>query len=99
VADLDVVLEEGLPADRIAVVAGDLEGVAARGVYAVVTDPADITRLPVEQALLATGGIGLSFGQVAPAPSYADLLDALPDDVAHQVLVVNPRSLLTVKEN
>src|SRR3954452_2909356 len=35
VDDLDVVLKEGLPARRIAVVADDLEAVAARGAYVV----------------------------------------------------------------
>jgi phosphotriesterase-related protein len=99
VDDLDVVLKEGLPADRVAVVADDLEAAAARGVFVVVTDPADVARLPVEQALLSTGGIGMSFGTEAPPASYAALAGALPDDVAHQVLVVNPRALLTVKES
>jgi phosphotriesterase-related protein len=99
VDDLDVVLKEGLPADRVAVVADDLEAAAARGVYVVVTDPADVARVPADRALLATGGVGISFGKDAPAASYADLLSALPDDLAHQVLVANPHALLTVKGN
>ena len=99
VDDLDVVLKEGLPPRRIAVVADDLEAVASRGVFVVLPDPADLARVPADQALLATGGVGLSFGKEAPAASYAALLTELPDDVAHQVLVVNPRDLLTVKES
>ena len=97
--DLDVVLKEGLPAHRVAVLADDLQAVVARGAYVVVTDPAALAALPVEQALLSTGGVGMSFGKEAPAASYADLLDALPEEVVHQVLVANPRALLTVKEN
>ena len=49
-------------------------------------------------ALLATGGAGLSLGHDAPPAAYAPLVRALPDDIAHQVLVANPRELLTVKE-
>lgn len=98
VDDLDVVLKEGLPADRVAVETDDLDAVVERGAYAVTTDPADLDRLPAERVLLATGGVAASFGEDAPPASYAGLLTALPDAVAQQVLVVNPRDLLTVKE-
>ena len=99
VDDLDVVLKEGLPAHRIAVVTDDPAAAIDRGVYVVVTNPALVGTLPAERVLLATGGVGLSFGEDAPAGSYADVPTALSGDVAHQVLVANPRDLLTIEES
>jgi hypothetical protein len=39
----------------------------------------------------------MSFGKAAPRASYADLLTTLSDDLVEQVLVANPRALLTVR--
>ena len=96
--DLDVVLKEGLPAERIAVVGADPAEVVARGAYAVLTDPSAVAGLPAQRVLLATGGVAVAIGHDAPPASYADLVGALPADVATQVLVTNPAALLSVKE-
>ena len=103
--DLEVVLDEGLPADRV-VVAGAGEQaakVAERGVYVVLTDPEEaieVTRAGhAERVLLATGGVAVSIGEETPVASYDVLVRALPADLAHQILVVNPRELLAVKEH
>jgi phosphotriesterase-related protein len=104
VVELEVALAEGLPADRLLVSgAGDLAAkVADLGAYVVLTDPGEVTALAsaghAERVLLATGGAGLSFGHDVARATYAPLVAALPDDLAHQVLVANPRDLLTVKE-
>lgn len=105
VEDLDVVLKEGLPAHRVAVAASADDvalAVAERGAYVVLTDPARVLELVdaghAERVLLATGGVGVSFGEDAPTASYADLTTALPRDVATQVLVANPRDLLAIEE-
>ena len=104
VAEIEVALAEGLPADRLLVAgAGDQAAkVAALGAYVVLTNPSEVVALAAtghaERVLLATGGAGLSFGHGAPRAAYAPLVRALPDDIAHQVLVANPRELLTVKE-
>ncbi|CAI9410534.1 phosphotriesterase family protein [Nocardioides sp. T2.26MG-1] len=102
VDDLDVVLKEGLPAHRVAVVADDPLAVVERGAYAVLTDPARVLELVdaghAERVLLTTGGVGVSFGEDAPTASYADLTTALPRDVATQVLVANPRDLLAIEK-
>jgi phosphotriesterase-related protein len=72
------------------------------GAYVVHNHPEDVLALATaghaERVLLTTGGAGLAFGHDAPAAAYAPLVTALPDDLAHQVLVANPRDLLTVKE-
>jgi len=100
VRELDVLLAEGLTADRV--VAADTgeqaAEVAARGAHVVVTDPARVADL-VDAGhggcvLLATGGVAVSVGEDQPSASYAALLDALPSDVADQVLVANPQALL-----
>jgi len=104
VAEIVVALAEGLPADRLLVAdAGDQAAkVADLGAYVVLTDPALVVSLVeaghAERVLLATGGAALSFGHDVPRAAYAPLATALPDDIAHQVLVANPRDLLTVKE-
>lgn len=104
VAEVEVALAEGLPADRLLVAgAGDQSAkVADLGAYVVLTDPGEVVALAAtghaERALLATGGAGLSLGHDAPPAAYAPLVRALPDDIALQVLVANPRDLLTVKE-
>jgi phosphotriesterase-related protein len=97
VDDLDVVLKEGLPAHRIAVVTDDPAAVAERGAYVVVTDPAAVDGLPPDRVLLASGGVAVSVGEDAPPASYAGLLTALPADVVDQVLVANPRALLAIE--
>jgi phosphotriesterase-related protein len=97
VDDLDVVLKEGLPAHRIAVVTDDPEAVAERGAYVVVTDPAAVGGLPTDRVLLASGGVAVSVGEDAHPASYAGLLTALPADLADQVLVANPRALLAIE--
>lgn len=104
VVEVEVALAEGLPPDRL-VVSGAGEQAAKLadlGAYVVLTDPEDVVALAAaghaERALLATGGAGLAFGHDAPAAAYAPLVTALPDDLVHQVLVANPRDLLTVKE-
>ena len=104
VVEMQVALDEGLPADRLQVAgAGDQAAkVADLGAYVVLTDPGEVAALAAaghaERALLATGGAALCFGHDVPAAAYAPLVTALPDDLAHQVLVANPRDLLTVKE-
>jgi len=104
VAEIEVAFAEGLPADRLLVAdAGDQAAkVADLGAYVVLTDPALVVSLVeaghAERVLLATGGAALSFGHDVPRAAYAPLATALPDDIAHQVLVANPRDLLTVKE-
>lgn len=103
--ELEVLLGEGLSPDRVvAVGTGEQAGkVAERGAYVVLTDPAAVAALVeaghVERVLLATGGVAVSVGEEAPAASYADLVTALPAEVAHQVLVANPAAVLTVKES
>jgi phosphotriesterase-related protein len=104
VVEVEVALSEGLPAERLLVSdAGDQAAkVADLGAYVVLTNPSEVVAVAaaghVERVLLATGGAGLSFGHDAPSAEYASLLTALPDDLVHQVLVANPRDLLTVKE-
>jgi phosphotriesterase-related protein len=101
-AELEVLLDEGLPADRIVVVgAGEQAAtLAERGAYVVLTDAARVADLVAaghaERVLLATGGVAVSIGEDAPEASYADLVTALPTDLADLVLVSNPRDLLTV---
>lgn len=99
VSDLDVVLKEGLPAHRIAVVTDDRDAALERGAYVVVTDPVDVEALPADRVLLATGGVAVSYGEQRPPASYADLLTALPDGTRSQVLVANPAALLTLEEH
>ena len=104
VVEVEVALAEGLPADRLLVAgAGEQAAkVADLGAYVVLTEVDEVIALAgaghAERVLLATGGAGLSFGHDAPSAAYAPLVTALPDDIAHQVLVANPRDLLTVKE-
>lgn len=101
-AELEVLLTEGLPADRIvAVDAGEHAArVAERGAYVVLTDAARVADLVAaghsERVLLATGGVAVSIGEDSPEASYADLVTAVPADLADQILVANPRDLLTV---
>lgn len=102
-AELEVLLAEGLPADRVVVAdPGERAAtVAERGAHVVLTDPARVVDLVeagyAERVLVATGGVAVSFGEDAPPASYAALVTALPADVAHQVLVVNPAALLAMK--
>ena len=105
VAEMEVALEEGLPADRLVVAdAGDQAAkVADLGAYVVLTDPREPSsrwpRPATSAASCSPPGERASPSATTPAPAaYAPLVTALPDDIAHQVLVANPRDLLTVKE-
>jgi len=104
VSELDVLIAEGLPADRVLVATAGEQAlkVVECGAYVVLTRAADVVELAeaghVERLLLATGGVAVSIGQDAPAAAYAGLVTALPTDLVDQVLVANPRTLLTVQE-
>ena len=105
VVEVEVALAEGLPAARLLVAdAGDQAAkVADLGAYVVLTDPADVVLLAeaghAERVLLATGGVGVAVGHHAAPATYAPLATALPAELVQQVLVANPRDLLTVKEH
>jgi phosphotriesterase-related protein len=93
---LDVVLEEGLPAERI-VVRGreDALGNAARGAYVGLTladaDLVDelIAAGHTDRVLLSSGGIGYAVGQPAHEVPYERVLTA-----SRQILIDNPREFL-----
>ena len=104
VAELQVLLDEGLPPERVLVAdfGGLATSVAVRGAHVVLTDPAAVVALAeaghADRALLATGGAAATFGEDAPEASYDRLVRALPEDLRDRVLVANPASLLSVKE-
>ncbi|MEP9381994.1 hypothetical protein [Nocardioides sp. KR10-350] len=102
-ADLAIVLEEGVAADRVAVAGAgdDALKIAEQGAFVVLTDVEEVDRL-VEaghagRVLFATGGVAVSIGEEAPAASYAGLVAGLPADVTDQILIANPAALLAVK--
>lgn len=104
-AELAIALGDGLAADRIAVSNAGVEAkaVADHGAFVVLTDAAEVVALAesghADKALLATGGAALAFGYDAgevAETSYDALPDALPADLADQVLVKNPAALLAV---
>ncbi|MEX0426135.1 hypothetical protein AB3X52_00775 [Nocardioides sp. DS6] len=107
VAELAVALDEGLAADRIAVVnAGDKAGeVAGKGAYVVFTDVAAGVAFAqaggADNTLVATGGAALAFGYdegEMPETSYDALVSAVPAELAPRLLTANPAALLAVKE-
>ncbi|HTW15593.1 MAG TPA: hypothetical protein VMF51_10715 [Nocardioides sp.] len=103
-AELAVTLDEGLPADRVAVAnAGERAAdVAAAGAFVVLTDVAVAVALAeaghAERTLVATGGAGIAFGHDVPAAAYDELVEAVPAPLRDQLLVANPATLLAVKE-
>ncbi|MGH3352341.1 MAG: hypothetical protein ACRDPS_16855 [Nocardioides sp.] len=105
VAELGIALDDGLAADRIAVsnAGAEAKAVADQGAFVVMTDAADVVTLAesghADRVLLTTGGAALAFGYdegEVTETSYAALTDALPADLAEQVLVKNPAALLAV---
>ena len=72
------------------------------GAYVVLTDPHEVVALAAaghaEQGPARHRRAGLSVRPRRPARGVRPFVTALPDDIAHQVLVANPRDLLAVKE-
>lgn len=102
-AELGVVLDEGLAADRIAVAyagehAADIAAAGASVIFSDVETAAAFARSGHDsRTLVATGGAGIAFGHdVAPA-AYEELINAVPVELREQLLVTNPAALLSVK--
>ena len=109
VADLAVVTQEGLSADRVAVsnpgaVAAKL---AEQGAYVVLTEASEAVALAeaghAGKLLVTTGRAGQAFGHEVPEAAYDRLVSALradlPGELADQILITNPATLLAVKED
>lgn len=103
VAELGVVLDEGLAADRIAVAAvgehaADVVAAGASVIFSDVDAAVALARSGnAPRALVATGGAGIAFGHdVAPA-AYEELINAVPPELREQLLITNPAALLSVK--
>jgi len=104
VAELEVALDEGLAADRVAVAgAGERAAeLADTGAFVVFTDVVTAVAFAREghahRTLVATGGAAIAFGHDVASASYADLARAVPAELAPQLLAANPAALLAVKE-
>lgn len=103
VAELGVVLDEGLAADQVAVAyAGErAAAIAAAGASVIFTDVETAVAFArsgqAARTLVATGGAGIAFGHhVAPA-AYEELVNAVPEELREQLLITNPAALLSVK--
>lgn len=109
VADLAVVTQEGLSADRVAVASPGSAAakLAEQGAHVVLTEVSEAVALAeaglAEHVLLATGGAGQAFGHEVPEAAYDRLISAvragLSGEVADQILITNPAALLAVKED
>lgn len=109
VGELAVALDEGLAADRIAVVGagGAAAEVAGKGAFVVFTGTDGLDAALAfaedgyaERTLVATGGAGVAFGYdegEMPEASYDALVRAVPAELAPQLLTANPAALLAVK--
>ncbi|WP_017934519.1 hypothetical protein [Nocardioides sp. Iso805N] len=103
-AELAVAVEEQLAADRVAVsnVGESAADIAAAGAFVVFTDVHAAVAFAYDgnatRTLLATGGAALTFGHEAAPASYAGLIEAVPAELRHQLLVANPAALLAAKE-
>ncbi|MFE7228111.1 hypothetical protein ACFU7D_25175 [Nocardioides sp. NPDC057577] len=109
VAELAVVTQEGLSASRVAVSSPGSAAakLAEQGAYVVLAGASEAVALAeaghADRILIATGGVGQAFGHEVPEAAYDRLISAvradLPGELADQILITNPATLLAVKED
>ncbi|MFD7077668.1 hypothetical protein ACFV9G_25890 [Nocardioides sp. NPDC059952] len=109
VAELAVITQEDLSASRVAVSSpgSSAAKLAEQGAYVVLTETSEAVALAeaghADRILLATGGAGQAFGHEVPEAAYDHLISAvradLPGELADQILITNPATLLAVKED